>query len=132
MRIDHNYLKRIIDIALNHPGPTFTIEDFERDGLSYRTPEFEFHMKLLDDQQLIEQDNKDSGFGLIKSIDGFTSWSVLPLRLTSRGQDFAEAISEKTVWEKVSKDMPGAAMSTLVTVSVGLFQAYAKKKLGLS
>ncbi|GAB5098162.1 DUF2513 domain-containing protein [Caballeronia sp. HLA56] len=131
MRIDHDCIKRIIEIVLDHPGPTFTIKDFEAAGLSYRTPEFEFHMKLFDDQQLIEQD-EDAGFGLTKSIDGYASWSVLPLRLTSRGHDFAEAISEKTVWEKVKKELPKAAMSNLVTVSVGLAQAYAKQKLGLS
>jgi hypothetical protein len=97
MRIDHDYIKRIIEIVLDHPGPTFTIEDFKAAGLSYRTPEFEFHMKLFDDQQLIERDDGDDGFGLTKSIDGYASWSVLPLRLTSIGHDFAEAISEKTV-----------------------------------
>lgn len=89
-------------------------------------------MKLFDDQGLIEQDDGDRGFGLIKGIDGFATWSVVPLRLTSRGHDFAEAISEKSVWEKVKKELPGAAMSSLVTVSVGLAQAYAKQKLGLS
>jgi hypothetical protein len=132
MRIDHDYIKRMIDIILSHPSPTFTIEDFDNGGLPYQTPEFEFHMKLFDDQGLIEQDDGDPGFGLTKGIDGYASWSVLPLRLTSRGHDFAEAVSEETVWEKVRKELPGAAMSSLVTVSVGLFQAYAKKKLGLN
>ncbi len=132
MRIDHDYIKRMIEIILNHPGPTFTIEAFDNGGLSYQTPDFEFHMKLFDDQGLIEQDDGDSGFGLFKGADGRASWSVLPLRLTSRGHDFAEAISEKSVWEKVKKELPGAAMSSLVTVSVGLAQAYAKQRLGLS
>jgi len=132
VRIDHDYIKRMIEIILDHPNPTFTIEDFDEGGLSYQTPEFEFHMKLFNDQGLIEQDDGDAGFGLFKSADGHASWSVLPLRLTSRGHDFAEAISEKGVWEKVKKELPGAAMSSLVTVSVGLAQAYAKQRLGLS
>ncbi len=89
-------------------------------------------MKLFNDQQLIEQDDGDPGFGLFKSIDGYVSWSVLPLRLTSMGHDFAEAISEKSVWEKVKKELSGATMSNLVSVSVGLAQAYAKQKFGLS
>lgn len=121
-----------IDIILDHPNPTFTIEDFENTGLSYQTGVFEFHMKLFEDQRLITQDDGGRGFGLTKGVDGYTSWSVLPLRLTSTGHDFAEAVSEKTVWDKVRTELPGAAMSSLVTVSVGLFQAYAKKKLGLN
>ncbi|WP_201700323.1 DUF2513 domain-containing protein [Paraburkholderia hiiakae] len=122
----------MIDIILSHPSPTFAIEDFDDAGLSFQTAEFEFHMKHFEDQGLIEQDDGDRGFGLTKSVDGYASWSVLPLRLTSKGHDFAEAVSEKTVWDKVRTELPGAAMSSLVTVSVGLFQAYAKKKLGLS
>jgi hypothetical protein len=132
MRIDHDYIKRMIDIVLSHPSPTFTILDFENGGLSYQTPEFEFHMKLFDDQRLIEQDGGDSGFGLIKSMDGYASWSVLPLRLTSRGHDFAEAVCEKTVWEKVKKELPGVAMSSLVSFSIGLAHDFAKKRLGLT
>ena len=132
MRIDHTYVKRLVEFMLNHPSPTFTIEDFDNAELSYQTPEFEFHMKLFDDQRLIEQDDGDAGFGLIIGMDGFASWSVLPLRLTSRGHDFAEAVSEKAVWEKVSRELPGIAMTSLVNVSIGLAQDYAKKKLGLS
>lgn len=122
----------MIDIVLGHPSPTFTILDFKNMGLSYESPEFEFHMKLLDDQGIIEQDDGDPGFGLIKSLDGFASWSVLPLRLTSRGHDFAEAVREKTVWEKVKKELPGVAMSSLVNISIALAQDFAKKKLGLN
>ena len=132
MRVDHDYVKRLIEFMLNHPSPTFTIEDFDIAGISYYTPEFEFHMKLFDDQRLIEQDDGDTGFGLIKGIDGFASWSVLPLRLTSRGHDFAEAVTEKSVWEEVRKELQGIAMNSLVNMSIGLAQDYAKKKLGLS
>lgn len=132
MRINHDYIKQLIDIALDHPAPTFTIRDFEAAGVPYETPEFEFHMKLLDDQRLIEQDDGDSGFGLEKGVDGFSSWAVLPLRLTARGHDFAEAISEKTIWDKIKKELPGAAMTTLVGMSLELTKDYAKQALGLS
>lgn len=132
MRINQDYIKRMVDIVLDHSSPTFTIIDFENAGLSYKSPEFEFHMKLFDDQGLIEQDDGDPGFGMCKSVDGIVSWSVLPLRLTSRGHDFAEAVQEKTVWDKVKKELPGAAMSSLVSISIALAQDYAKKKLGLN
>jgi len=56
---------------------------------------------------------------------------VIPLRLTARGHDFAEAISEKTIWDRIKKELPGAAMSTLVSVSLELAKDYAKQALGL-
>jgi len=132
VRVDHDYIKRMIDIVLDHASPTFTILDFENAGLSYELPEFEFHMKLLNDQGIIEQDDGDQGFGLSKSVDGFASWSVLPLRLTSKGHDFAEAIQEKSVWDKVKQELPGVAMSSLVNLSIALAQDFAKKKLGIN
>lgn len=131
MRIDHDYIKQVIDFVLDCPGPTFNILDFSAGGISYETPEFEFHMKLFVDQHLIARDDGDYGFGLLKGIDGHTSWSVLPLRLTSRGHDFAEAICEPSVWRKIKSELPGAAMSSLVSISMALAHDFLKKKLGL-
>lgn len=132
MRINHDYIKHLIDTTLDHPEPTFTIRDFRAAGLDYATTEFEFHMGLLYDQKLIERGDGDSGFGLTKSIDGFRSWAVLPLRLTARGHDFAEAINEKTIWDKIKQDLPNAAMTTLVGTAIEMAKQYAMQKIGLS
>jgi hypothetical protein len=71
--------------------PTFDIEDLKVAGLDDSDEQFEFHMKILTDQGLIERDDGDAGFGLTKGIDGFLSWSVLPLRLTQAAFQAKEA-----------------------------------------
>jgi len=91
MKIDQDYLKKFLEACQASKKPTFDIEDLKAAGFDYGDQQFEFHMKILNDQHFIEQDDGDTGFGLTKGIDGFQSWSVLPLRLTASGHQFIEA-----------------------------------------
>ena len=77
MKIDQDYLKRLLEACQASEKPTFDIEDLKAAGFDYNDKQFEFHMKILNDQHFVEQDDGDPGFGLTKSIDSFLSWSVL-------------------------------------------------------
>ena len=55
MKIDQDYLKRLLEIAQGSPRPTFTIEDFDEAGVPHDTDAFEFHMQILNEQRLIIQ-----------------------------------------------------------------------------
>jgi hypothetical protein len=70
VRIDQDYLKRLLEACQASEKPTFDIEDLKARGVDYGDPKFEFHMKILDDQHFIEQDDGDPGCGLFKSADG--------------------------------------------------------------
>jgi hypothetical protein len=50
-------------------------------------------------------------------------WSVIPLRLTASGHEFAEAIGNSKVLETLKKDFVGASISTLRDVAVAIFRA---------
>ena len=129
MKIDQDYLKGLLEACQKSEKPTFDIEDLEKAGLDYSEPSFEFHMRILTDQGFIEQDDGDSGFGLTKSLDGFQSWSVLPLRLTASGHQFIEALENKEVWETIKTGFKDASITTLKTVSMKLLEAYTTKKI---
>jgi hypothetical protein len=129
LKIDQDYLKRLLETCQASEKPTFDIEDLNAKGLDYNDPKFEFHMKILDDQHLIEQDDGDPGFGLIKSIDGFASWSVLPLRLTASGHQFIEALSNKEVWSAIKRGFQNASIETLRSAALKLLDGFAKKKI---
>src|SRR5664279_4892716 len=90
MKIDHDYLKKLLEACQASEKPSFNIEDLKAAGLDYNDAKFEFHRAILDDKGFIQQDDGDPGFGLTKSIDGFLSWAVLPLRLTASGHDFLD------------------------------------------
>jgi len=129
MKIDHDYLKKLLEACQASENPTFTIEDLKAAGLDYNDHQFEFHMKILDDQHLIEQDDGESGFGLFKSLDGSRSWAVLPLRLTASGHQFIEALANKEVWEAIKHGFKDASIETLKKVSLTLSEGYTKKKI---
>ena len=129
MKIELNYLKKLLEASQASEKPTFDIEDLKTSGLDYNDPKFEFHMKSLDDRGLIEQDDGSPGFGLTKSLDGYCMWSVLPLRLTSSGHQLIEALSNEEVWATIKHSYPNACIATLQIVALNLLEAYTQKKI---
>lgn len=129
MKIDQEYLKGLLQACQASETPTFNIYDLQARGFDCNDPKFEFHMKILDDQQFIQQDDGDPGFGLIKSADGFPSWAVLPLRLTASGHQFIEALSNEEVWSAIKHGFKDASITTLKTVALKLLEGFAKKKI---
>ena len=129
MKIDHDYLKKLLETCQASDKPTFDIEFLRQSGIDYTEKQFEFHMMLLTDQGFIVQDDGDPGFGLFKSLDGFQSWAVLPLRLTAPGHQFIEAMANKEVWATIKVSFKEASLSTLKNVVPKLLEGYARKKI---
>jgi hypothetical protein len=129
MKIDQDYLKKLLEAFEDSPEPTTDIKELSQAGLHYDDPKFVFHMAILDDKGLIQQADGDAGFGMFRGADGHASWSVLPLRLTARGHDFIEALRNKEVWATIKKDFKEAGIDTLWKVSKELLEGYTKKKL---
>jgi len=126
MKIDQEYLKRLLEACQASRGPTFDIEELKLWGFNYYDKQFEFHMMIVTEQGLIERDDGDPGFGLFKSGDGSPSWSVLPLRLTASGHQFIEALSNREVWQAIQTQFKDASIGTLRIVSERLLEGYAR------
>jgi hypothetical protein len=129
MKIDQDYLKRLLEACQASEKPTFDIEDLRVAGFDYNDQQFEFHMKILNDQNLVERDDGDAGFGLFKGIDGFLSWSVLLLRLTASGHQFIEALENREVWAAIKHGFKDASIDTLRRVALKLLDGFAQKKV---
>jgi hypothetical protein len=122
MKIDQDYLKKILEACQASEEPTFDIRDLEAAGFDYNDTRFEFHMKILTDHGLVERDDGEPGFGLQKGIDGFLSWSALPLRLTASGHQFVKGLSNPDVWETLNRDFQDASIETLEAESLRLLK----------
>jgi len=129
MRIDQDYLKRLLEAFLDFERPSINIEDLKSLGFDYEQDIFVFHLQILNDKGLVEQMDGDRGFGLTIGCDGFYSWSVLPLRLTAEGHEFAEALSNKEVWNTIKSNFKDASIDGLMSVSKQLVEGYLKKKV---
>jgi len=116
MQIDYDYLKNLLEAFAGAPRPTTDIEELKERGLDYETDQFLFHMEILADQDFIRQPDGDSGFGVFRSIDGHTSWSVLPLRLTADGHRFLDGLRDERAMAVIKKDFKHASIDTAKTI----------------
>jgi len=128
---DAIYLKKLLSAFRNAPQPTTDIEELKESGIDYEEPVFEFHMYLLVDGGYIESTLGPRDFGMSRGVDGYVSWSVIPLRLTAAGHEFAEGLENPKAFEAVRKDFVGASISTIRDVVVGVIKAEIGKHTGL-
>jgi hypothetical protein len=124
MRPDPEYLKRLLTAFRDAPGPTTDIMELEKAGLSRDDPQFEFHMMLLQDEGLVEGgDSRAGGIGVDKSPDGHIQWSVIPLRLTKSGHEFAEQLGNSKILQTLKTNFLGASISTMRDAAMTIFKA---------
>ncbi len=129
MKIDQDYLKKLLETCEAAPAPIFDIEELKAAGVDFDTDQFVLHMSILNDLGVVERDDREPGFGLVRGADGHISWAVLPLRLTAQGHQFIEALRNKEVWATLKRDFKDASVHTLLDVSKKLLEGYARKKI---
>ncbi|HHJ0103618.1 TPA: DUF2513 domain-containing protein [Yersinia enterocolitica] len=129
MKIDHDYLKGLLEAFEASEEPHTDIIELQGCGFDYEEDKFIFHMRLLEDRGLITRTDGDPGFGVAESLDGMAIWSVMPLRLTSNGHDFIDALRNQEVWATLKSGFKDASMGTLVTVSKELLNRVLQKQL---
>ncbi len=129
MKIDHDYLKGLLEAFEASEEPHTDIIELQGRGFDYEDDKFIFHMRLLEDRCLITRTDGDSGFGSVESLDGMVHWAVMPLRLTSNGHDFIDALRNQEVWSTLKNGFKDASMGTLVTVSKELLNRVLQKQL---
>lgn len=131
MRPDAEYLKLLLAAFQGAQAPTTNVRELESAGFSLDDPKFEFHMMLLQDSGFMEGESKAGGIGLSKASDGAIQWSVLPLRLTASGHEFAEAMGNSKVLQTLKKSFVGASISTMRDLAVAIVKAEIAKHAGL-
>lgn len=129
MKIDQEYLKGLLVAFEASDTPDTDINKLNELGFNCETDEFLFHMRLLEDRQLITRTDGRDGFGAVESLDGLVHWAVMPLRLTAVGHDFLDALRNQEVWATLKTGFKDASMGTLMTVSKELFNRALTKQL---
>lgn len=122
-KLDPDYIKKILTAFLDSPEPVTDIDELEKQGLSYESPEFYFHLRLLNDQGFVERDDDEPGLGVDRSLDGQYSWSVIPLRLTAAGHEFAEALGDNRAFEAVKKSLVSSSLGVMRDAAVAAFKS---------
>ncbi|MEM5528072.1 DUF2513 domain-containing protein [Gammaproteobacteria bacterium AS21] len=138
MRIEIDYLAKILEIFLEadlaHIAitdfPNLGVDIFNDDGLDEK---FLFHLQIAIENGLIS--NRDMYVNGLKSI-GITlgagsgvSLTPIPIRLTQKGHDFANALHNKEVLKKLKSELKDAPFKTIFDGSQKLLEHFLKKKL---
>ncbi|MGP3074804.1 DUF2513 domain-containing protein, partial [Serratia ureilytica] len=130
MKIDQKYLKDLLIAFEETEGHDTFIEDLEKKGYDVDSSEFIFHMRLLDDNKFITRIDGEPGFGhkYIQFMNGFKyRWMSTPLRLTSSGHDFIDALRQKEVWNSLKKEFKDVtSIQSLFGIAKGLAAGFAK------
>lgn len=132
MRIDIQYIKNILDVVLAHDQPDFKInhkdikplwEDDEKLNILV------FHMEILEDQGLLESSINSNGVGFGRMGNGGFTVSIVPLRLTAQGHQFASDLSKPGVMEQIKESFKDSGPSETVKIVFALGKKALEKKL---
>ncbi len=130
MKIDKDYLKKLLEAFESAERPTTNIKELESIGFYYDDDKFVLHTDILIDKGYIESFGTNTrGVGYTLVGRGQRTWSVVPLRLTAFGHDFIESLNEPNVWEEIQKNFKDASFETVVSAAKDLAKGYAKQKV---
>jgi hypothetical protein len=133
MRIDIEYIKNLLDVALDHDHPDFRIDHKDIkplwQGDDEKLNKLVFHMEILEDQGLIENSINSNGIGFRRMSSGGFTVSIIPLRLTANGHQFASDLSKPGVIEQLTTSFKDAGPSEAVKVVFALGKKALEKKL---
>lgn len=141
MRIDIDYLSKILDVFLEADTSHIDLLTIRDAGISFESSEssgrfdqkFLFHIQIALENALIsDKDLRVSGLktvGISIGMNGRGTISAVPIRLTQRGHNFASAIHNKEILEKLKSGLKDAPFKVIFEYSQKLMQHYSKKKL---
>lgn len=134
MRIDYEYLNNFLNLVLDNGT-----SDFKLNAKSFQTlwprgddealDKLVFHLEILADQNCLESalTNKDN-IGFRRTGSGWIV-SIVPLRLTATGHQFAADITKPTVIEQLKTSFADAGPNEVVKIAFALSKNVLEKKL---
>lgn len=130
MKINHEYIKKLLLAYQAAEAPTTDLEELERSGIDIRSKEFVFHVTLLLDKGLVIGLGRSGGIGLEwVDDDNMTITYGVHSRLTAKGHEFIEALEQPDIWQTITTGFKNASLETMLSVSRDLLSAILKKKL---
>jgi len=129
MKSEQEYIKGLLEAFEAARHPTIDINELKEHGYDFLEERFIFHLKIIRDLGLVEQENGGTKLGYSRGANGNISWSAIPLRLTAQGHDFIGSLRNKEVWNTIKKEFKDASIGTLCKVAKELSDAYVKTKI---
>ncbi len=140
MKIDLDYLKKVLNIFIDSPHAFLTYRELSEEGINmYKDDnntqfddEFIFHLSLLLENQLISNHQLDhstfKSIGLEYDPRTCCHWAI-PIRLTQSGHDFAAMLQQNEVFENLKTNFKDFPFQVIYDAGKTLSTAFMKKKV---
>ena len=128
MKIYQAYLKKMLNIFIESPRSHIWVADLVDAGIEM-DDKFLFHIQVLEDQRFIECLDRKSDIGYEIVLGGEFRWHSRPLRLTSSGHEFVEALNQAEIWDIITSEFKNASLETLKSAASSLLKAFARKQI---
>ncbi|HFU8129608.1 TPA: DUF2513 domain-containing protein [Escherichia coli] len=137
MKIDYDEIARIFDVFLEADTAFIRLEDVGWDRSQRHSDSHQklvFHLLLLVENGFISNRYLETGtaksIGLTPTSLGY-SYSGTSVRLTQDGHDFAKALHQKPILERIKQHLADAPMTLVTDVGKQWLTSFLKKKLGI-
>jgi len=139
MKINIEYLSNLLNVFLEARTSHIDIPYIRDAGIKIENEqggldeEFLFHSQIALENGLIS--NRDFKFNGLKTIgisigaDDSVALATIPIRLTQKGHDFANALKNKDILIKLKSEFKDAPFKMIFESSQKLFEHFLKKKL---
>lgn len=122
-----------MDVVLEHDEPDFRIDHKDIEPLwkndDAKLNKLVFHMEILEDQGLIESTTNLPGIGFRRMGGGGYLPSIIPLRLTAQGHQFAADLTKPGVIEQLATSFKDAGPKEAVNIVLALGKKIVEKKM---
>tara|TARA_Y100000310_G_scaffold127302_1_gene126395 strand:- start:196 stop:642 length:447 start_codon:yes stop_codon:yes gene_type:complete len=140
MKINLEYMKALLDVFIEADTAiielTELVNSVGSSGSDTVSEEFVFHYSLLIENNMITKSNlmsgklSEMGISLMYDVESYTYiHSDLYIRLSQAGHDFAKALNNKEVLNKLKDNFKDAPFKVLFDGGQKLLEHYLKKKM---
>ncbi|EDX0904776.1 DUF2513 domain-containing protein [Salmonella enterica subsp. enterica] len=136
MKPDYEIINMMLNIFLQSEKAFITIDDLVAGyDAGVIDEQFLFHFLLIVENGLLSNQNLTAktpeDVGLFFALNGQIITSSIPIRLTQSGLDFANALNQKPVLERVKKELADAPFEFVRTTAGKLLSKILSERLGL-
>ena len=140
MKIDYEYLGTILQVFIDADKAHITVFDIEESGVQVKSTidpnrfdeRFIFHVQIALDNELIsDKHGQVNGLDTIGIKISHRMHTMLdtPVRLTQNGHDFAAALNNSEIMNKLKSEFKDAPFKVIFDGSQKLLQHFFKKKM---
>ncbi|MFT6158817.1 MAG: hypothetical protein ACJA00_001394 [Myxococcota bacterium] len=127
------YIRKVLAAFEQSEEPYTNIYKLRDLGIDYKTNEFFFHLRIMEDEGLVAPYGSSHSLGYrVGARSEEVIWTHLPMRLTATGHDFARTLENGDLLPKLSEVATSSGLQVAMAIGPQLALAWAKDQLGLS